>query len=85
MSMVFLSTDKSLKALLAIFRKEGDNYANKTYVSTRINPLGDGERYQFTINDVMTPSMPVESYAEGLAKTQNAFHAYGSLWGSLTR
>jgi hypothetical protein len=79
MSMAFSSPYKCLKTLVAIFRKDEDNDADKTYVSTRNNPIGDGGRYQITINGVLTPSKPVESAAEGWAETQKAFHAYGSL------
>jgi hypothetical protein len=79
MSMAFSSPYKSLKTLVAIFRKDEDNYADKTYVSTRNNPIGDGGRYRFTINGVLTPSKPVDLAAEGWAETQKAFHAYGSL------
>jgi hypothetical protein len=45
MSMAFSSPYKSLKTLVAIFRKDYDNYADKTYVSTRNNPIGEGGRY----------------------------------------
>jgi hypothetical protein len=79
MSMALSSPYKSLKTLVAIFRKDEDNYADKTYVSTRNNPTGNGGRYQFTINGVLTPSKPVEPAAEGWAETQKTFHAYGSL------
>jgi hypothetical protein len=54
--------------MVGIFRKDEDNYADKTYVSTRNNPIGDGGRYQFTTNGVLTPSKPVESAAEAWAE-----------------
>jgi hypothetical protein len=56
MSMAFSSPYKALKTLVAIFRKDEDNYNIKKYVSTRNNPIGDGGRYQCTINGVLTPS-----------------------------
>jgi hypothetical protein len=77
--MAFSSPYKALKTLVAIFRKDEDNYNNKKYVSTRNNPIGNGGRYQFTINGVRTPSKPVESNPEAFAEAQKAFHAYGCL------
>jgi hypothetical protein len=79
MSMAFSSPYKSLKMLVAIFRKDEDNYNNKKYVSTRNNPIGNGGRYQFTINSKLTPSKPVSSNPEAWAEAQKAFHAYGCL------
>jgi hypothetical protein len=76
--MAFSSPYKSLKTIMVtIFRKDENNYANKTYVSTRSIPICDGGRYQFTINGVLTMSKPVESAAE--ERNKKAFHAYGSL------
>jgi hypothetical protein len=79
MSMAFSGPYKALKTLVAIFRKDEDNYNTKKYVSTRNNPIGNGGRYQFTINGVLTPSKPVESNPEAFAEAQKAFHAYGCL------
>jgi hypothetical protein len=79
MSMAFSSPFSSLKTLIAIFRKDEDSYNTKKYVSTRYNPIGDGGRYQFTINSVLTPSKPMSSSAEAWAEAQKAFHAFGCL------
>jgi hypothetical protein len=65
--------------LIAIFRKDEDNYNTKKYVSTRNNPIGNGGRYKFTINGALTPSKPVDSNPEAWAGAQKAFHAYGCL------
>jgi hypothetical protein len=77
--MAFSSPYKALKTLVAIFRKDEDNYTNKKYVSTRNNPISNGGRYQFTINGVLTPSKLVESNPEAFAEAQKAIHAYGCL------
>jgi hypothetical protein len=77
MTMAFSSPYKALKTLIAIFRKDADNYNTKKYVSTRNNPIGNGGRYHFTINGVLTPSKPVDSNPEAWAEAQKAFHAYG--------
>jgi hypothetical protein len=79
MSMAFSCPYTSLKTLIAIFRKDEDNYNNNKYVSTRNNPIGNSGRYQFTINGVLTPSKPVDSNPEAFDEAQKAFHAYGCL------
>jgi hypothetical protein len=79
MSMAFSSPFKSLKTLIALFRKDASNYNSIKYVSERKNPVGNTGRYQYTINGVLTPSMPVTSDAEAWSEVQKAFHAYGSL------
>jgi hypothetical protein len=45
MSMAFSSPYKALKTLIAIFRKDEDNYNSKKYVSARNYPIGNGGRY----------------------------------------
>jgi hypothetical protein len=79
MSMAFSSPFKSLKTLIALFRKDASDYNSIKYVSERKNPVGNTGRYHYTINGVLTPSKPVDSDAEAWAETQKAFHCYGSL------
>jgi hypothetical protein len=42
MSMGLSNPYKSLKSLVAIYQKDEDSYANKTYVSIRNSPIGEG-------------------------------------------
>jgi hypothetical protein len=78
MSMAFSSPYKSLKTLIAVFRKDETRYAPKLYVTKRTNPIGDIGRYWFAINGVLTPAKPVENNSEAWAEVMKIFHAYGS-------
>jgi hypothetical protein len=62
-----------------LFRKDASDYNSIKYVSERKNPVGNTGRYQYAINGVLTPSIPVTSDAEAWSPVQKAFHAYGSL------
>ena len=79
MSMSFSSPFRSLKTLMAIFRKDEADYDLARYVSQRANPIGDTGRFQFSVNGVLTPSKEVSSNAEAYAELQKAFHAFGAV------
>jgi hypothetical protein len=67
MSMAFSSPYKSLKTLIALFRKDATDYNSIKYVSERKNVVSNTGRYQYTMNGVLTPSKPVDFDAEAWA------------------
>jgi hypothetical protein len=79
MSMSFNSPFRSLKTLLAIFRKDEADYDLARFVSQKVNPIGDVGRFQLSDNGVLTPSKEVSSNAEAYAELQKVFHAFGAV------